>query len=141
MPEVASIVYALYSDFLERGIRYFFPEADLEVKSRKAKPTPVLRFDTATDGRLRLDWMSNRYLLSLKRGPFTENQVRLLGAIGAVLAARFRSIYRADSAAATTGLFEGLPEDRYVSAFLRLGPYIDSETCPRAPMWSPMPLK
>jgi hypothetical protein len=53
--------------------------------------------------------------------------MRLLGAIGAVLSARYRSIFSAVSAASTSELFEGLAEDRFVSAFLDHAPYLAEE--------------
>jgi len=50
-----------------------------------------------------------------------------LGAIGAVLSARYRSIFSAVSAASTSSMFEGLPEDRFVSAFLDHTRYLGDE--------------
>lgn len=71
--------------------------------------------------------MGARYHCQCPGRPFSEDQVRLLGAIGAVLSARYRSIFSAVSAAATSSLFEGLAEDRFVSAFLDHGPYLNDE--------------
>jgi hypothetical protein len=47
-----------------------------------------------------------------------------------VLSARYRSIFFADSAAASPQLFEGRSEDRYVSAFLDPSPYADGGAQP-----------
>src|SRR5262249_30757072 len=77
-----------------------------------------------------LEWMDRYYRLHQTGGPFTEHQLRLLGAMGGVLSARFRSIFFAVSAAATNSMFEGLAEDRYVSAFLDPAPYLDERTLP-----------
>jgi hypothetical protein len=123
MPEVAAIAHALYGDFFERGVRYFFPDADVRVESRDTEMRTALGVETLTDGTVRLEWMGVRYLLARPGRPFTENQLRLLGAIGAVLSTRFRIIFEGGSAIASR-FFEGLPEDRYVSAFLRLAPYL-----------------
>ncbi len=130
MPETAEIVHALYAEFFERGVRYFFPGSDLVINSRTTDVQPQLLFHTCTDGSLDLEWMGTRYHLECRGRPFTENQLRLLGAIGAVLSARFRSIFSAVSITSASSLFEGLPEDRYVSAFLDHTPYLDENALP-----------
>jgi len=71
-----------------------------------------------------------RYHLETSGRPFTADQLRMLGAIGAVLSARYRSIFSAVSIAATNRIFEGLPEDRYVSAFLDHVPYLAGDGLP-----------
>jgi hypothetical protein len=130
LAEPLDIVHALYCGFFEKGIEYFFPEAALRRTGALAIPSPALVIATGTDGSVDLDWMDRRYSLQLPGRPLTENQLRLLGAIGAVLSARFRSIFHAVSAAATSLLFEGLAEDRYVSAFLDYVPYLDAGSLP-----------
>src|ERR1039457_4218271 len=73
--------------------------------------------------------MGTRYHLESPGGrPFTEDQLRLLGAIGSVHSVRYRSIFSAVSATSSVALFEGLPEDRYVSAFLDHTPYLDEDS-------------
>jgi hypothetical protein len=110
----------LYCGFFERGVRYFFPEAALEVAARLTDASAM------PDGGLDLVWMDLHYRMSQGSRPFTENQMRMLVAIGAVLTARYRSIFFAVSAAATSSVFEGLAEDRFVSAFLDHAPYLDN---------------
>ncbi|HEY1341500.1 MAG TPA: hypothetical protein VGF59_28515 [Bryobacteraceae bacterium] len=127
MPDTVEIVHALNSEFLERGIRYFFPDATLEAIGPAAEVRTALCMDTRTDGSVELEWMRTRYRLDRGRS-FTEHQIRLLAAIGAVLSMRFRGIFHGASAASTTRLFDGLPEDRYVSAFLNHTPYLDEAT-------------
>jgi len=127
MPEVPEIVTALYRGFFERGVRYFFPDAALAMDGAAQDTNPTLLFHTRTDGGVDLDWMGARYRCCCEGRPFTEDQLRLLGAIGAVLSARYRSIFSAVSVASTTGLFEGLAEDRYVSAFLDHTPYLGDD--------------
>ena len=41
MPDALEFVHALYGDFFERGVRYFFPEAALSVRgaARELKPS------------------------------------------------------------------------------------------------------
>ncbi|HYW46795.1 MAG TPA: hypothetical protein VE959_28270 [Bryobacteraceae bacterium] len=131
MPDTTvEIVHALYSAFFERGVRYFFPDAALAVEGRLVTPSPTLRFHSRPDGSVDLDWMGSRYHFETEGRPFTENQMRLLAGIGAVLSARYRSIFSAASAASTTSVFQGLAEDRYVSAFLDHTPYLDEDGLP-----------
>jgi hypothetical protein len=54
-------------------------------------------------------------------------------AVGSVLAARFRSFFNSSTAAATLALFRGLPEDRYISAFLDPFTYLDDGEIPTKP--------
>ncbi len=129
MPETQEIVHALFCDFFERGVRYFFGDAELRATGSAAEPNPSLTFHSRTDGGLELEWMGTRYDLARAGRPFTEDQLRLIGAIGAVLSARYRSIFYAVSAA-TPHLFAGLAEDRYVSAFLDHSPYLDEGGLP-----------
>lgn len=124
MPETLEFVHSLYGDFFERGVRYFFTEANLTARGTAGEVKPWLTFHNRTDGALDLEWMGTRYHLERPGGAFTEDQVRLLGAIGEVLSARYRGIFLTGSAAASPQLFEGLAEDRYVSAFLDPSPYL-----------------
>jgi len=129
MPETQEIVHALFCDFFERGVRYFFPDAELRATASVAETIPSLTFHSRTDGGLDLEWMGTRYDCARAGRPFTEDQLRLIGAIGGVLSARYRSIFHAASAA-TPHLFAGLAEDRYVSAFLDHSPYLDEDGLP-----------
>ena len=124
------IVNALYNDFLQRGIRHFFPDYRLEDIGRGDTAAPTLRFHHQTDGTLELEWCGTRYGFATGEGAVSENELRLLGAIGDVLSARYRSIFISAPAASTLHLFRGLPEDRFVSAFLDHRPYLDPEILP-----------
>ena len=53
----------------------------------------MLRFEHQTDGRLELVWCRAPLRPAVARGALTEHELRLLGAIGDVLAARFRSLF------------------------------------------------
>src|SRR5579872_731357 len=130
MPDALEFVHALYGDFFERGVRYFFPEAALSVRGAARELKPSLKFEHRTDGAVELEWLGMRYCLERAGHSFTEDQLRLLGAIGGVLSARYRSIFFSGSAAANPQLFEGLAEDRYVSAFLDPSPYLDEAEPP-----------
>ena len=124
MPETQEVVHALFCDFFERGIRYFFPDVLLRATGPANEARPSLTFHHRTDGGLELQWMGACYDCQRPGRSFTEDQLRLLAAIGAVLSARYRNIFHAVSAA-TPQLFAGLAEDRYVSAFLDHTPYLD----------------
>lgn len=129
MPETSEIVHALFCDFFERGLRYFFPDAELRATGNTAGTSPTLTFHSRTDGGLELEWMGTHYECQQNGRAFTEDQLRLIGAIGGVLSARYRGIYYA-VAAAPSHLFTGLAEDRYVSAFLDHLPYLDEGGLP-----------
>jgi hypothetical protein len=60
-----------------------------------------------------------------KRRPFTEHEVRLARAIGAVLAMRYRAIFDPKQMLERQDLFRGAIEDRYIGAFLDAKPYSD----------------
>jgi hypothetical protein len=123
-PATLEVVNALYADFLERGVRHFLPQHRLQVIGREDDAEPVLRFDHQTDGHIELVWSGRRYAFSAPEGALTENQIRLVGAIGNTLAARFRSLFE-PAPAAMLHLFRGLAEDRYVSAFLDPHRYLE----------------
>jgi DNA integrity scanning protein DisA with diadenylate cyclase activity len=112
------MVHGLYSDFFERGVRYFFPEEQLNAVGRAAESLPSLRFSGLSGSSLQLEWMGVQYELARADGAFSEDEMRLLGAIGAVLSSRYHGLFSPGSSASTLRLFEGLAEDRYVSSFL-----------------------
>jgi hypothetical protein len=129
MVETGESVRSLYRDFFERGLRYFFPRAELSARGQTPEALPVLRIRSRTDGALDIEWMGATYHFAHPQArPFTEDQLRLVGSIGSVLSARYRSIFTGSPAAA--GLFSGLPEDRYVSAFLDPSLYLSEHSVP-----------
>ena len=125
-----AVVDSLYSDFLERGLRYFLPGCQLELAGPATRNRPTLDFQSRPDGTLELDWFGHRYIFHHPHGTFSENQIRLVGAIASVLSARHRSIFNAASSATSLQLFRGLPEDRFVSAYLDPYPYLDENVLP-----------
>ena len=124
------VVTALYVEFLERGLHYFFPGGQLQITGAAETHRPALTFLSLPDGSLEMDWFGLHYRFGYPGKSFTENQVRLLVAIGGLLSARFRSIFNAASAATSFQLFRGLPEDRFVSAFLDPFIYLDENALP-----------
>ena len=122
----------LYGEFLERGVNYFFPSGRLSVRG----PLPASRqvvSETHQDTVLELEWLRARYVLSKSGKSFTAHEEQLLKSIGQVLSTRYRLLFNTELAAQGFHLFRGLPEDRYVSAFLDPLPYSDSDvdTLPR----------
>lgn len=124
-----SVFHVLYHEFFERGLRYFLTSTKIEV-SGSAEDRKTLEVQTLTDGSLRLLWFGQEYHLIHPRGSFTENEIRMAVSVGSVLSARFRSFFNESTAAATLALFRGLPEDRYISAFLDPFAYLDESELP-----------
>ena len=103
-----NVFHVLYHEFFERGLRYFLPDARIEITGTEISRT-TLELVTRTDGKLALSWFGQDYVLEHPRGTFTENEMRVVVAVGNVLAARFRSFFNTTTAAATLALFRGLP--------------------------------
>lgn len=112
---------ALYDNLLQAALRQFFGRATFETE-----PIPSL----SSDGRLAIEptqdpsvlsvrWFGSRHVLYVPaRRPFTDHEVRLARALGAVLAARYRAIFDPKQMLERGDLFRGAIEDRYVGAFL-----------------------
>ena len=119
---------ALYDNLLQAALRQFFSRATFETE-----PIPSL----SSDGRLAIEptgdpsvlsirWFGSRHVLHVPpRRPFTEHEVRLARAIGAVLAMRYRAIFDPRQMLERQDLFRGAIEDRYVGAFLDQTSYSD----------------
>jgi hypothetical protein len=127
MTGAINVFHVLYHEFFERGLRYFLPTTRIEITA-----TDVIRntldLVSRPDGKLALSLFGQDYVMEHPRASFTENEMRVIVAVGNVLAARFRSFFNTSTAAATLALFRGLPEDRYISAFLDPFTYLgDSE--------------
>ena len=129
MTSAINVFHVLYHEFFERGLRYFLPTARIEITGVAVSHTS-LNLVSRTDGKLLLSWFGQEYLVEHPRGTFTENEIRVIVAVGSVLAARFRSFFNTTTAAATLALFRGLPEDRYISAFLDPLVYLDDNAVP-----------
>src|SRR5687767_2604406 len=119
---------ALYDNLLQAALRQFFSRATFETE-----PIPSL----SSDGRLAIEptgdpsvlsirWFGSRHVLHVPpRRPFTEHEVRLARAIGAVLAMRYRAIFDPKQMLDRQDLFRGAIEDRYIGAFLDAKSYSD----------------
>jgi hypothetical protein len=122
------VVNALYGEFFERGVRHFFPSFNIEALGRANSNPPVFTFHPRPDGRLEVQWGGLAYAVHPNGGSLSEDEVRLVASISNVLAARYRSLFNAGSNPDSFGLFNGMPEDHYVSAYLDSTPFVDPNT-------------
>jgi len=120
------LVSRLYIDLLENGIRYFFPGATLQRNFERPGDMPDLLGEVPGAGHLEFQWAGNGYSLGAN-SKLSEQEHRLIRSIGMVLSARYELLTNASLAAQSFNLFRGLPEDRFVSAFLDPGPHISAE--------------
>jgi hypothetical protein len=114
----------LYIKFVEAGINYFFPLARLERLEAGAEPAEHGIVDTLDGTSLLLSWLGSRYAIT-RVEPFSEAEVRMLKSIGSVLDSRYRMIMDTAQVQQRLEFFRGLPEDRYVSAWVDGAPYAD----------------
>ena len=115
---------ALYREVFERGVRYCLPSATLHRTGAVEPSASHLTITPRDDGAVDLEWLGVAYRLDQPDHSPTDNEGKLLRSIGRVLSARYRALL--DSAVAAEGidLFRGLPEDRFVSAYLDPAPYV-----------------
>jgi len=112
----------LYAKLVEDGIGYFFPAAKLEaVKTSLNQGRQQIVKDTDSSI-LTLNWLGSQYVLKNSK-PFSDSELRLVNSIGAVLDSRYRMLFDASLVEQQFDLFRGLPEDRYVSAYVDSRPY------------------
>lgn len=114
---------ALNREIFERGVRYCLPAAELK-RAGAVEPAIAQLSMTRRDAqRLDLVWLGEAYQLEQPGRPITDNEIKLLRGIGLVLSARYRVFLDSSLAVERLDLFRGLPEDRFVSAFLDPSPY------------------
>ena len=116
----------LYSELLENGIRYFFPGATLERVPQGAEQMPGLLGAVPSGGQVEFEWMGSGYSLT-STSKLSDHERRLLRSIGMVLSARYQLLTNEELAAQSFQLFRGLPEDRFISAFLDPTPHSSAE--------------
>jgi hypothetical protein len=121
----AGTVRALYRELLEEGVRYFFPGARLEALGRSDSSDLHARCLVVDRGALRLEWMGTKYLFHSEHERILPYEEALLKSIARVLSARYLLLFGSTLKAASLNIFRGLPEDRYVSAFLEPEAYAD----------------
>jgi hypothetical protein len=114
----------LYEEFFERGLKYFFPFATLKPIGTNAGVNDDVIDRNAEASVVSLPALGSRYAFQ-NNAAFTEHGLRMLESVSAVLTARYRMLRDADRNGFDVERFGGLPEDRYVSAFLDPRPYAD----------------
>src|SRR5690349_11250869 len=101
----------LYGKLIEGGIGYFFPSAQLQPIETGLEPVGRGTIETSDRTSLILSWLGSRY--SLRRAEaFSDEELKLLKSIEAVLDSRYRMIANSDRVEQRFELFRGLPEDR-----------------------------
>lgn len=122
----------LYRQLFEAGVTYFFPEAQLR-RLGKSSAAPSTQIScVATGAAIRFEWLGSRYALEGGTA-LSDHECRMLTSIGQVLWARHELLSEQSLAGRTFGLFRGVPEDRYVSAFLDPSPHASAEAATRVP--------
>ena len=110
----------LYRDLIRGGIGYFFPSVSFQSLDPQSGPRD---FANATGDRsVVVNWLGSRYSLT-RDEPFTESELKLLRSIEAVSDSRYRMVVDATHVEQRVELFRGLPEDRYISAYIDCAPY------------------
>jgi len=107
----------LYEKLVEGAVRYFFPSAKFEplapgsfIAEHRITPGP-------TSMSLTLSGFGFEHSLT-REEPFSRAEGKLLKSIGAVLDSRYRMLVDNTPVEQRFEIFRGLPEDRYVSAYI-----------------------
>jgi DisA bacterial checkpoint controller nucleotide-binding len=114
---VRPFLNGLFEELLESSLRYFFPTAEIRRLTAKGTVSTVLQLADSDTKEVQFDWMGFRYSLWLEHAP-SEHEYRLLKSIGTVLSTRYELGSSQNWEMRSRQLFRGVPEDRYVSAFL-----------------------
>jgi hypothetical protein len=120
--QATPFIDGLYGKLIEGGVGYFFPSAQFDLLEPDLDPGEHRIARTSVGTSLILNWLGSRYSLA-RDEPFSEAELKLLTSIGAVLDSRYRMIVDATQVEQRFELFRGLPEDRYVSAYIDGAPY------------------
>ena len=129
-PAASAFVNTLYHELLARGITYLFPGSRLETCGPAPTIEALLARGSARDDGLDFTWLGARYRLTTTGERLSDERLRLLDSIGHVLTARYRLLFHKAGAAQHLHLFRGLPENRYVSAFVDPGFFTNIEALP-----------
>ena len=93
---------------------------------------PGLLGAVPSGGQVQFEWMGSGYSLTAS-SKLSDHERRLLRSIGMVLSARYQLLTNEELAAQSFQLFRGLPEDRFVSAFLDPTPHASAEAIAEIP--------
>ncbi len=118
---------SVFRQLLKQGLEHFMPAAQIELLSPVVYTDDlVVACHDSSRGVIEFDWLGYRYRAGRPDG-FTDDQIRMVKSVGRVLSIRYRLAFHPVLAAESAHLFRGLPEDRYVSAFLDSSVYRDLE--------------
>jgi hypothetical protein len=113
-----SFVEGFYRERLRESVHYFFPDARLE-SLEPGKPQHALcAVGDQSEGGFEFEWRGAGHAFAKLEGGITRFEKALLASIAKVLAVRSELLAGGTPTAETFHLFRGLPEDRFVSAFL-----------------------
>lgn len=132
LPGASAILDTVFHQLLVQGLQYFMPDAEAETLSSAANAGPAVVWHATEPGVVEFDWLGCRYRVKRRAG-FSDGDVRMIKSIGRVLSIRYRLAFHPVLAAESAHLFRGLPEDRYISAFLDSSAYRDPEEAARRP--------
>jgi len=107
----------LYGQLLRRGVQYFLPSSHLDIVGQDQESTTEITFHRATEDGLSFAWLGDRYKLVNGRR-FSDHEQKMVRSIVRFLSARYNLLFDSETATRSSTIFSGLPEDRYVSAFL-----------------------
>jgi hypothetical protein len=111
------ILDVLYAQLLRRGVQYFLPSSHLDIVGQDPESTSEITFHRATDDGLNFAWLGDQYKLVNGRR-FSDHEQKMVRSIVRFLSARYNLLFDSETATRSSTIFSGLPEDRYVSAFL-----------------------
>jgi len=123
----------VFRQFLEQGLEYFMPDAEMDVLGALPDRDPVITYHATPPSVIEFDWLGYRYRVKRRQDTFSDGEMRMVKSIGRVLAIRYQLAFHPVLAAESAHLLRGLPEDRYVSAFLDSTTYRDPEEAARTP--------
>jgi len=111
------VLNVLYGQLLRRGVQYFLPSSHLDIVGQDQESTTEITFHRATEDGLSFAWLGDRYKLVNGRR-FSDHEQKMVRSIVRFLSARYNLLFDSETATRSSTIFSGLPEDRYVSAFL-----------------------
>jgi len=109
------------------------PNAKIDVLGNLPDRDPIITYHATPPSMIEFDWLGYRYRVTGRQSGFSDGEVRMVKSIGRVLSVRYQLAFHPVLAAESAHLFRGLPEDRYVSAFLDSTAYRDPEEAARRP--------
>jgi hypothetical protein len=127
-----SVLDALYQQLLRRGIQYFLPSSRLEIVGPVAESTRQIVFHPTSGSGLSFESLGTGYVLTNHR-EFSDHEQRMVRSMVRFLSTRYELLSDRELAEQSMPIFEGLIEDRYVSAFLEARVFNDAHSAATLP--------